>query len=104
VGRRRHRRRRYPQAGAAPAQRRCARRVDHDPRRSTDDLVARARAFPDLGEIDLVAQVSTTEVVRWPGEGPRIAVLDCGAKRGIVQHLRNRGCEIVLFPYDATSS
>jgi carbamoyl-phosphate synthase small subunit len=64
-------------------------------------LVARARALPDLGELDLVAQVSTRETVRWPGAGPRIAVLDCGAKQGIVAHLRARRCEVVLFPHDA---
>jgi carbamoyl-phosphate synthase small subunit len=64
-------------------------------------LVARARAVPHPEEIDLVAQVSTRRVVRWPAAGPRIAVLDCGAKRGIVQHLRRRGCEVVLFPHDA---
>jgi carbamoyl-phosphate synthase small subunit len=67
---------------------------------SPGDLVARARAVPDLGELDLVAQVSTAGVVRWPAPGPRIAVLDCGAKQGIIHHLRARGCEVVLFPYD----
>lgn len=73
---------------------------------SPGDLVARARALPDLGEIDLVAQVSTREVIHWPpsrlapGDGPRIAVLDCGAKQGIVNNLRARGCEVFVFPHD----
>ena len=66
---------------------------------SPGDLVARARAVPDLGELDLVAQVSTPDVVRWPATGPRVAVLDCGAKQGIVRHLRARGCEVILFPH-----
>jgi carbamoyl-phosphate synthase small subunit len=70
---------------------------------SPGDLVARARAVPDLGDIDLVAQVSTPEIVRWSGSGPRIAVLDCGVKRGIVNNLRERGCEVVVFPHDATA-
>jgi carbamoyl-phosphate synthase small subunit len=70
---------------------------------SPGDLVARARAVPDLGEIDLVAQVSTRDVVRWPAPGPTIAVLDCGAKQGIVTHLRARGCEVVLFPHDVSA-
>ncbi len=70
---------------------------------SPGDLLVRARAVPDLGELDLVAQVSTPEIVRWPGEGPRIAVLDCGVKQGIVNNLRARGCEVIVFPHDATA-
>ncbi|MDR7418088.1 MAG: glutamine-hydrolyzing carbamoyl-phosphate synthase small subunit [Armatimonadota bacterium] len=71
---------------------------------SPGDLVARARALPDLGEIDLVAQVSTADVVRWLAPGPRVAVLDCGAKQGIVQCLRARGCDVVLFPHDTPAA
>ncbi len=62
-------------------------------------LVARARALPDLGELDLVEQVSTREVVHWPGGGLCIAVLDCGAKQGIIRQLRARDCEVVLVPH-----
>ncbi|MBI3998229.1 MAG: glutamine-hydrolyzing carbamoyl-phosphate synthase small subunit [Armatimonadetes bacterium] len=74
--------------------------TDHE---SPGDLVARARALPDLGEIDLVAQVSTPEVIRHPADGPRIVVLDCGAKQGIVRHLRARGCDVTIFPHNATA-
>lgn len=70
---------------------------------SHGDLVARARALPDLGEIDLVAQVSTSEIIRWPGDGPRIAVLDCGVKQGIVNNLRARGCDVTVLPHNATA-
>ncbi len=38
-----------------------------------------------------------------PGRGPRIALLDCGVKRGIVDALRRRGCEIVLLPHRSTA-
>jgi carbamoyl-phosphate synthase small subunit len=69
-------------------------------RESVGDLVARARAIPDLGDLDLVAQVSTPEVLHYPGEGPRIAVLDCGVKQGIVRNLRARGCEVFVLPHD----
>lgn len=68
-----------------------------------DALLAAARALPDLGAQDLVAQVSTRTAVRWPGDGPRIAVLDCGVKRGIVNSLRARGCQVILFPHDASA-
>jgi carbamoyl-phosphate synthase small subunit len=71
---------------------------------SPGDLIARARAVPDLGEIDLVAQVSTREVIRHAGDGPRIAVLDCGVKQGIVNQLRARGCEVAVFPHDAAAA
>ncbi len=71
---------------------------------SHGDLVARARALPDLGEIDLVAQVSTPENILWPSEGPRIAVLDCGVKQGIVDNLRARGCDVTVVPHDATAA
>lgn len=70
---------------------------------SPGDLTARAQAVPDLGEVDLVAQVSTSEIIRWPGEGPRIAVLDCGAKEGIVRNLSARGCEVVVVPHNTSA-
>ncbi len=70
---------------------------------SYGDLVARARALPDLGEIDLVAQVSVPQIIRFPADGPRIAVLDCGVKQGIVNHLRARGCDVTVFPHTATA-
>lgn len=65
------------------------------------DLLARARALPDLGDLDLVARVSTREVVRYPADGPRIAVLDCGVKQGIIRQLRARGCDVTVFPHTA---
>ncbi|MGH7419568.1 MAG: glutamine-hydrolyzing carbamoyl-phosphate synthase small subunit, partial [Candidatus Rokuibacteriota bacterium] len=67
---------------------------------SRGDLVARARAVPDLGEVDLVAQVSTPDAQHWPADGPKVAVLDCGVKRGIVANLRALGCDVTVFPHD----
>jgi len=67
---------------------------------SRGDLVARARAVPDLGEVDLVAQVSTQDAQHWPADGPRVAVLDCGVKQGIVANLRALGCDVTVFPHD----
>ncbi len=70
---------------------------------SHGDLVARARALPDLGEVDLVGEVSTPQVVRYPSGGLRLAVLDCGVKQGIVNNLRARGCDVTVVPHDATA-
>lgn len=67
------------------------------------DAVARARALPLLHEQDLVGQVSRHAPAVLPGAGPRIALIDCGVKAGIVDALRRRGCEVVLFPHTATA-
>lgn len=69
---------------------------DESPR----DLVARARAVPALGDQDLVAQVSAPAMQRWPADGPRIGVLDCGVKQGIVANLRALGCDVTVYPHD----
>src|SRR5437868_4210885 len=63
------------------------------------DLVARARALPDIGTLDLVGRVSTPRVQRHIGSGPRVAVLDCGVKWGIVENLRRRGCDTWVLPH-----
>ena len=48
-----------------------------------------------------VAAVSPPHVTR-SGSGPyRVALMDFGAKRGIVGALKARGCEVWSFPYDA---
>jgi len=63
------------------------------------DLVARARALPDIGALDLVGRVSTPHVQHHTGPGPRVAVLDCGVKWGIVENLRRRGCDTWVLPH-----
>jgi carbamoyl-phosphate synthase small subunit len=67
------------------------------------EALARARALPPLEEQDLVGQVSRHAPLVLPGPGLRIALLDCGVKRGIVDALRRRQCEIVLMPHAATA-
>ncbi len=63
--------------------------------------VARAAAIPPISSQDLVGQVSRASAAVLPGSRPRIAVLDCGVKTGIVHALRRRGCEVVLMPHTA---
>lgn len=65
------------------------------------EAVRRAEEVEPLGMRDLVGEVSSREVRRLPGSGPRIVLIDCGVKAGIVQALRRRGCEVVLVPHDA---
>lgn len=35
-----------------------------------------------------------------PGDGPRVALLDLGAKRNIADSLNRRGCEVTIYPAD----
>lgn len=65
--------------------------------------LAAARAIAATEDQDLVGQVSRSTPVVLPGPGARIALLDCGVKRGIVDALRRRGCEVVLLPHVATA-
>ena len=50
-----------------------------------------------------VAAVSTKTVVQMGSGSRRIALLDFGAKRGMVEALTNRGCRVWRFPHDTTA-
>ncbi len=66
-------------------------------------LIARAQALPDIGTLDLVGEVSTEAAQHYPGPGPRVAVLDCGVKRGIIDNLKRRGCDVWVLPHRTTA-
>ncbi len=63
---------------------------------------ARAAAIPSTSVQDLVGQVSRTSPVVLAGSGPRVVVIDCGVKAGVVAALRRRECEVVLVPSTVT--
>ncbi len=72
------------------------------------ELVARARALPPIAETDWVARVSTDKPYTHPvtPDGPnacRVAVLDCGVKKSILDRLVREGCEVRVFPHDTTA-
>ena len=50
-----------------------------------------------------VAAVSPREVKKLGGEGKKVALFNFGAKKGIVDALIARGCEVWSFPHDATA-
>jgi carbamoyl-phosphate synthase small subunit len=52
---------------------------------------------------DIGAQVSVDEPkpLQSPGEGPDVALVDCGAKQSIVDNLLERGADVTVLPYDA---
>ncbi|MCX7711038.1 MAG: carbamoyl phosphate synthase small subunit [Clostridia bacterium] len=45
-----------------------------------------------------VEQVTTKEVLHYPGDGLKVAVIDYGIKQNIVRSLLKRGCEVHVFP------
>lgn len=49
---------------------------------------------------NLVQQVSIKSIKHIDGNGPRVAVLDFGAKKNIIRNLIERKCDITVFPYD----
>jgi carbamoyl-phosphate synthase small subunit len=49
-----------------------------------------------------VAEVSSREVVQSEGGSYRVALLDFGAKRGIVEALSARDCQVWTFPYNSS--
>lgn len=51
---------------------------------------------------NFVEKVSTKNVVNIKGTGPRIAVIDFGAKKNIINNLKKRNCDIYVFPHDVS--
>lgn len=48
---------------------------------------------------DQISRVSTKSVYVTPGSGPRIVLVDFGAKQGILRECIRRGCNVVVVPY-----
>ena len=51
---------------------------------------------------DWMKDVSTKEVIHIPGDGPKVALVDFGVKANIVNNLKIKGCDITIFPYNAS--
>jgi len=93
------------------AMRACLTTRERDPER----VVAKAREIPPMEGLDLVDRVGpdtpyiwTAEGPKqvrldgegspWPGNGPRIALLDMGAKRNIMRQLTDCGMDVLGLP------
>ncbi|MDR3242406.1 MAG: glutamine-hydrolyzing carbamoyl-phosphate synthase small subunit [Clostridiales Family XIII bacterium] len=48
---------------------------------------------------DWMKDAGTKEVIRVPGGGFRVAVMDFGVKQNILRVLSRKGCDLVIFPY-----
>jgi carbamoyl-phosphate synthase small subunit len=82
-------------------------------------LVARARALPSMAGQNLAKGVSPTDRSDWADDlGPwqpiqgfpprgekrfRVVAIDCGAKHNILRNLVDRGCEVLIVPWDSTA-
>jgi carbamoyl-phosphate synthase small subunit len=56
--------------------------------------------FDEVKAAALVADVSVTEVIRYPGPAKRVVLVDCGAKASILSELRGRGASVIRVPWD----
>lgn len=51
---------------------------------------------------DIVAKVSSKEIVTYKGDGVKVALIDLGLKKGIVKQLVSLGCQVRVFPHDVS--
>lgn len=68
-------------------------------------LKQRLAAVPSMEGLELASQVSTKQSYEMgEGNAPRkVAVLDYGAKRNILRSLAARGCQLQVFPHNASA-
>ncbi|XWN31233.1 MAG: glutamine-hydrolyzing carbamoyl-phosphate synthase small subunit [Devosia sp.] len=93
--------------------------IAHDPSGAFDhaELIAAARAAPDMAGAELATGVSGSKALGWSdgswtwddgyrtdvaGEGPRVVALDYGIKRNILRLLADRGANVTVVPADAS--
>ncbi len=69
-----------------------------------EKLKAQLDAVPSMQGLELSSKVSTRQAytVGESQEGLRVALLDLGVKKNIVRCLAERGCQVRVFPIDAT--
>lgn len=67
---------------------------------SEDELKRRLSATPSMDGLELASKVSTSEAYTLGDENSavRVAVLDFGTKRNIIQCMVDRGCFVKVFP------
>jgi len=68
------------------------------------ELKREAQSMPDPAQRDLVGEVCTKEIKRYPGrEDCQVVLIDCGVKNSIVRNFTSRGATLIQVP-PATSS
>ena len=74
---------------------------DATPEAALDEL-GKCKPMSDHTDIGASVSVADSYTVNENGLGPRVALLDCGAKRSIVDSLVARDAVVSVLPYDAT--
>ncbi len=67
---------------------------------SLDEIIPRLRAY-ETGKV--VEKVTCREIYVLEGNGPKVALLDFGAKNNIAKSLQRRGCEVTVYPADTSA-
>ena len=60
-----------------------------------DEIIPRLKAYT-TGKV--VEKVTCREKEVLPGKGPKVALMDFGAKRNIARSLNERGCQVTIYP------
>ena len=68
-------------------------REDYD----LQEIIPKLKAY-SVG--DVVSEVTCSQSYVLEGQGPKVALMDFGAKNNIIRSLQNRGCEVVVYPAD----
>ncbi len=77
-----------------------------DWRDDVEAYIELARSQPDISSIDLISKVTCERpyMIRGSADAGRIALIDCGVKRGILRSLSRRNFEIFVFPAHSSIS
>ena len=66
---------------------------------NVEELLERVKGQPSKSEVDLVAETSRDEVARFnEGGKPGVVLIDCGAKRSLIQGFVEAGLSVVAVP------
>ena len=66
-----------------------------------DKLLEMAKAQPSIEDMDVVPLVSTKEIKIFNEDADRkVALIDCGVKKNIINSFLERDIGVILFPYD----
>ncbi len=78
-----------------------------DASRAVSELVAEVQSAQKMAGRSLSDLVSTQELIRSPHQGERVgmvAILDLGCKASTIEHLNQRGLDVVIYPAQSDSA